>query len=331
MSEIVLPDRSLHVPDHSIVAPDPKRIVVPNADLVPSDRALSVAQKSIVSHPVVWRHINSPETEAHLRLILAFTLRLLAVFMDGVWAVDGSGMSANGHFRYRKNVAKRKAKANDADGPIYEEVGENETIGVADPNRADLTWRDVVDVKAGWKRVVLIAAYPFMAIGDVRVYDPSVGERSALKDMLTWLKSLDLPLREIIADGGFNGTICRKTIAEVGARAVIPYPENAKRAVKVGFEKLLYDWPDLAAMFEIWKNEPERFHGLYSKRAKIENVFSVIKNRWSKLRCPSGHGATNEMLMIAIVVNATRFFQLVYLTQHVSANRNVYPSTVTFT
>ncbi|HTW84492.1 MAG TPA: transposase [Candidatus Sulfotelmatobacter sp.] len=308
---LVVPGRRLHLPDCGILTPT---------------EAKKQAEKSIPSPPIISRLTTAKSTESYLRLLLAVTLLLLAPFMDGNWATDGTGMSGNGYFRYRKDVRKMKARGNDGDAPIYEEVGEGETADVG--SRGHLRWGDIVDVKEGWQRVVAIAAFPYMIIGDVRVYSPSVGERSALDDMLTWLASLGMPLKDVLADGGFNGTTTRSLIAKYGAKSTIPYPENAKRAVKLGMEQVLLDHPQIGEMFALWRDEPERFHSLYSKRAKMENVFSVIKREWPKLTSMRKHGPVNQMLMIAITLNVRRFLQLTSLAGYIPRIPDLYPSSL---
>jgi hypothetical protein len=263
----------------------------------------------------ISQFLTDNETTKLLRHIHGHVVQQLVPFMNGEWSGDGTGMGFSGDFRMILDVKKKRNAQQGVDDPAQIETVEYDSMSEARANGHDVTW------ESGWKmpeknrdyrRVIVFAAHPYMIIGDVRVYNKSIGEREAVKPIVGTINSLELPFKRFRGDGGLNGTLVRDLIISGGAEPLVPYPRNAKNAYNAKFENELDNLAAICEAFAFWKNH-EAFEAAYSPRSMIENVFSVLKRRHPRITTHERAAPENEILLMVIEHNIIRMLQLMYL------------------
>jgi hypothetical protein len=218
--------------------------------------------------------IRSPKATPLLNTILALTAEPFREMGTLRLAADGSGMGSNVFYDYRCVVRDHKEQAR----------GERVSFHVH----------------------TIVGVDTLQAVA-LRVTGPKTNgsEKKILElELLPELKSRDYDVDEFLADGGYNSTMIRDAILEIGAVPFIPWAKNAKNPIPRRWRSLVKHNDIIKTLFYMCMRDPDKFKEWYRYRVKVEAFYASVKERYGGyVRSLKGAGPQNEILLKFICHN----------------------------
>jgi transposase len=155
-----------------------------------------------------------------------------------------------------------------------------------------------------WHRVTAICDVDFFFVLGVFVGPWSIGERAALKTLLPDLKSRGWDIGAFMLDAGFDGTMLRDELVELGYAPYVPYKDGTVNAIAPRHKNDVRHAAELIRCFHLFSQFAEAFREVFRYRVKLEALFSSVKEICgSFVRGRREESVRSEILMMFLVHN----------------------------
>ena len=254
-------------------------------------------EKGFISTPfsanVLTRSLTSPDIRPVLEELLSLTAAPFAG-IDTEYAVDSSGFTGYSYSQWCKT--KYPNKTFTRRHSAYTKAVKQEKKEAEEAARK------------AWLKVSIISGVRSHAVFGLDIapsYGEGTGDPSRFENVVNQALKYFTVDTVVTADKAYSTKKIYNYAEEKGFRFICDFKKNATGRT---------DSNAMNKAYHFWKNSPELFHELYTKRNNVESVFSTIKNKvGERIYAHTDDARYNELYCKMIAYNLMVLIRLYYL------------------